>query len=296
MNIIKWVRRTHLYAGLFLAPWVLMYGVSGFIFSHYSWFADQDTSQTFWTLDPTAAAHRLDANTLARNVVAALNETADDGGTASAWNLSGESTPRFAGEISLQGGDVRAGSIFLLFDPAADHGRTYRAPPAIVARAITLDSNEAALLRTAQDEIVAAATAAEPNLRDVHFDDASFPALAFQLERDGNRQIASYDLRTGVLTLTPPSAAGSMKPRDFLTSLHTSHGYPDDEHAPKVITVRAMFVDAMACTMCFWALSGLAMWWQLKSLRRPGWAVIAATLIVVGLVWSGMYRVFTSGG
>jgi hypothetical protein len=31
-------RRTHLYLGLFLMPWLLMYGVSSFIVIHQSWF------------------------------------------------------------------------------------------------------------------------------------------------------------------------------------------------------------------------------------------------------------------
>ena len=31
-------RRTHLYLGLFLTPWLLMYGVSSFLISHHSWF------------------------------------------------------------------------------------------------------------------------------------------------------------------------------------------------------------------------------------------------------------------
>jgi hypothetical protein len=31
-------RRTHLYLGLFLMPWLLMYGVSSFIIIHQSWF------------------------------------------------------------------------------------------------------------------------------------------------------------------------------------------------------------------------------------------------------------------
>ena len=31
-------RRTHLYLGLFLMPWLLMYGVSSFIVIHHSWF------------------------------------------------------------------------------------------------------------------------------------------------------------------------------------------------------------------------------------------------------------------
>jgi hypothetical protein len=36
-------RRTHLYLGLFLMPWLLMYGVSSFIIIHQSWFrADKE--------------------------------------------------------------------------------------------------------------------------------------------------------------------------------------------------------------------------------------------------------------
>lgn len=31
-------RRTHLYLGLFLMPWLLMYGVSSFLISHHAWF------------------------------------------------------------------------------------------------------------------------------------------------------------------------------------------------------------------------------------------------------------------
>src|ERR1051325_2243606 len=38
-NAMKIMRRTPLYAGLFLAPWVAMYGFSGLIFNHGNWFA-----------------------------------------------------------------------------------------------------------------------------------------------------------------------------------------------------------------------------------------------------------------
>jgi hypothetical protein len=37
-NFDKINRRTHLYLGLFLMPWLLMYGVSSFIIIHQSWF------------------------------------------------------------------------------------------------------------------------------------------------------------------------------------------------------------------------------------------------------------------
>jgi hypothetical protein len=34
-------RRTHLYLGLFLLPWVTMYGVSSFMISHHAWFRSE---------------------------------------------------------------------------------------------------------------------------------------------------------------------------------------------------------------------------------------------------------------
>jgi hypothetical protein len=285
-----------MYAGLFLAPWVLMYGVSGFIFNHFSWFAVEDTNQSRWALGPSAAIEGLDANALAIKVVAALNHPAGDGDSPSEWAIAPASRPHFQGDVTLQGKDEHDASVVLVLDPDREHGRTFHGPPPIRANVLALESNEMALLSDAQIQIVTAATAVESNLSDVRFDDVSFPPLALQLERFGKRLDASYDLRSGALTLVAPPMARSLKPSEFLTSLHTSYGYPDEARAAKVRTVRAMFVDAMACLMCFWALSGVTMWWQLKSQRRPGLVVIAATLIVASLVWGGMYRVFSSGG
>ena len=41
MTFDKVNRRTHLYLGLFLIPWLLMYGVSSFIVIHQSWFRSE---------------------------------------------------------------------------------------------------------------------------------------------------------------------------------------------------------------------------------------------------------------
>ncbi len=38
MTFDKTNRRTHLYSGLFLVPWLLIYGISSFIIIHQSWF------------------------------------------------------------------------------------------------------------------------------------------------------------------------------------------------------------------------------------------------------------------
>jgi len=46
MSLDKINRRTHLYLGLFLMPWLLMYGVSSFIIIHQSWFGGE--KQAAW--------------------------------------------------------------------------------------------------------------------------------------------------------------------------------------------------------------------------------------------------------
>ncbi|MGC4005669.1 MAG: PepSY domain-containing protein [Pirellulales bacterium] len=38
-----WIRRIHLYSGLLLLPWVFLYGVTGFLFNHPTFFASSDT-------------------------------------------------------------------------------------------------------------------------------------------------------------------------------------------------------------------------------------------------------------
>jgi len=43
-RIMHLVRRTHLYLGLFLFPWAILYGVTGFLFNHPTLFADAPTT------------------------------------------------------------------------------------------------------------------------------------------------------------------------------------------------------------------------------------------------------------
>src|SRR6185369_10265870 len=95
---MKIVRRTHLYAGLFLAPWVAMYGFSGLIFNHGNWFApgggDPAYAPAEWTVDVTALPPWPEPAALAGEVVAALNAAAKDKAGAAEYRLSAERTPK----------------------------------------------------------------------------------------------------------------------------------------------------------------------------------------------------------
>ena len=107
MNPMKIVRRTHLYAGLFLAPWVAMYGFSGLIFDHGDRFAPGGGAAASkpieWTADVTALPPWPEPAALARKVVAALNAAGKDKAGAAEYRLSAEGEPTLQGGVSLQG-------------------------------------------------------------------------------------------------------------------------------------------------------------------------------------------------
>lgn len=293
MNAMKMVRRTHMYAGLFLAPWVAMYGFSGLIFNHGNWFApgggDAASKPIEWTVDVTALPQWPEPDALARKVVAALNAAEKDKAGAAEYRLSAEGAPKLQGGVSLQGQDEAGGSVFLSFDRQERKGTTSHSPPPLEEQ-VKLETNDAELLNATKDAMLVAAGKADQKLSATKWmGDGDFPRLSFPVEHGKERRVATYDLRSGLVSLSEPR---SMRVPNFLTSLHMSHGYPQDKKSEKLMTVRAVFVDAMALLMCFWALSGIVMWLQLKQLRRSGLMVAIASLLSTVFVWSAMYRFF----
>ena len=293
MNAMKIVRRTHLYAGLFLAPWVAMYGFSGLIFNHSNWFAPRGGAKPLeWTVDVTALPQWPEPDALARKVVAALNAAEKDKAGAAEYGLSVEGAPTLQDGVSLEGKDEAGGSVSLSFDRQERKGTTFHSPPGPPEEQIQLETNEAELLNATKDAMLAAAGKADSTLSATKWTgEGDFPRLSFPVEHGKERRVATYDLRSGLVSFSPEP--GSMRVPDFLTSLHMSHGYPSNKKSELMRTVRAAFVDAMAFLMCFWALSGIVMWLQLKQLRRSGLMVAIASLFATVFVWGAMYRFFT---
>jgi hypothetical protein len=63
MTFDKINRRTHLYLGLLLMPWLLMYGVSSFIIIHHSWFPnDKPARELLFEKTYTRAVNTQGAN------------------------------------------------------------------------------------------------------------------------------------------------------------------------------------------------------------------------------------------
>lgn len=71
-QLLKVLRRIHLYAGLFMTPWILLYGISGFMFNHPSWFAFGRQAPQQIQL-PVHVGAQIEAAQAAQQVLSALN-------------------------------------------------------------------------------------------------------------------------------------------------------------------------------------------------------------------------------
>lgn len=113
------------------------------------------------------------------------------------------------------------------------------------------------------------------------------PELICTAESGGRRDRIAYNLATKVATIRADEGpAGRLSTRRFLTGLHLAFGYPSTFDAR---WYWAVFVDAMAAAMVLWGLSGLAMWWQMRSQRRWGLAALLVSIATATGLGRAMY-------
>lgn len=297
MHLMKVVRRTHLYAGLFMAPWVAMYGASALVFNHDAWFAAPARDSTRWVLD----SEMTDPRALARSIVDQLNENDGAQPKKQSWRLDEARPPRFDGAVTLDSRGESGDGVLLSFEPMTaigtsrrEHARPAPQPPQV----IELDSTVPQVLHSVLPQMISAAERADGSLRSLQFRNAQFPKLLFHIERGAEHRAVSFSSPSGETELVSEPPARPIRALEFLTSLHRSHGYPQETTRSGAYvatrTVRAYFVDGMAVLMCYWAVSGVAMWVQFRPLRRAGMIVVTTTVLLTAAVWGGMYEFFAS--
>jgi hypothetical protein len=114
----------------------------------------------------------------------------------------------------------------------------------------------------------------------------SVPDIMFPVEADGRTWTATYNPMTGAVTGSPGTPApAELSWRAFVLRLHMGHGYPGE---PNAKWFWAVIVDVSAAALCFWGLSGLVMWWQVKGTRRLGAVVLALSAAAMHAALSGI--------
>jgi hypothetical protein len=315
------VRRFHLYLGLLLFPWAVLYGVTAFLFNHPQAFSSQ-TAIRFGreTTRGTPVESLPQPNQIADQLIAKLNDSQKP---ETPYSRAGEA--KFNREFSFATVKSEALTINLLID--AKHGTgTIRSQqsatiqPSDLPRApfangiipsgerrqqkgrdregggLKLDDAQAIKIdHPLHDRFKLAIPAIleKHGLANGDVTITSVPDLVVPIKADGSIWIATYNPMTGIVTGKPDepsSVVGDTDWRRFLLRLHTAHGYPEETNAR---WWWAVIVDVMAFVMCFWGVSGLVMWWQLKQQRRLGLILLVLSAILATASGFGMHAAMT---
>lgn len=313
-RVMHLLRRLHLYFGLFLFPWAILYGFTGYLFNHPRAFSDQPMTAfdgSFWKGTPMESPADLTAS--ARQVVEALNSTASDSHPPLQFV---ESQPvRYANELAfatLKTSDEDIGLAVAVLGTGGTIRRTRHAPahntaefPWNIGKPVSSSGSaqQAAVESTNRlnlpDSLADRLIRSLPHLQQIEklpqgvWTVTSVPDLTFVAESNGQRWKVNYNALKGTVSGKPIEAAGTpLSWRRYLTRLHTAHGYPMSSTSAKWFW--AIIVDSMAFIMIYWGISGLLMWWQIKATRRWGIAVLSLSAGVAIYLAVGMHGVFTN--
>ena len=299
---MRWIRRIHLYAGLLMFPWVLLYGFTALLFNHSTLLPGPDTTIHHFQAPAPAGDGTPAATAMAKLVVSELNtEGATEGRqtfrlvnpdnnvfTHPAIATARTDGSRYTLVMNLDNGE---GYVRQRHDPRKEQNPEEVTP---LERGQTISVPVGAL----SEEITKAMAEVLEGLGLEHgaITFRTIPAVEFDLEANGEvhrarfatsrrRPVAANTARTekqvqsGRVTLVGKGTE-ELGWRSYLLRLHTSRGYPAERNAR---WFWAIAVDAMFGTMTFWGLSGLFMWWQLKRTRRLG--ALCLLLSAVAAIW-----------
>lgn len=315
------LRRGHLYLGLFLFPWAILYGVTGFLFNHPTAFSDQAaTNFSSSALIGTPLETRMTCDEAAAEVVRLVNEKQKP---EVPYAVAGSA--RYGREFAFGTVKTQSGNLSFLIDVKHGGGTIRNAPPAApkpeqsepapfsvgekpraqpIERGTKTETSAGAdrgdhlifehplheRIKQSMPAIIAAS-----NFTSGEVTITSVPDVIFPIAAGDKTWTATYNPMTGILSGKPTDAAPAAPPaeisvRKFLLRLHTAHGYPGDQNAR---WFWAVIVDAMSFVMCFWGFTGILMWRQIKATRSAGTIVLilsAACALALGYAMYGAIR------
>lgn len=329
-RVMHAVRRAHLYFGLFLLPWAVLYGATGFLFNHPTAFSDAPTTSFgAGELADTPMESPPAPAEVAGQVVAALNARAKDGAS---YSLVEPETAKWTRDFAFATVKADGQEVSVLFD-VTKPGGTVRskqaAPPAKAEEpapfAITgakggspkgggkggrgekgggkgeatthAHAPGALQLDSPLHERVKAA--APVVLERTGFPAgevtvSSVPDLSFQMSDGAKVWRVTYNALAGTVGGSPADATpppDELSTRRFLTRLHMAHGFPGSTNAK---WFWAVVVDAMAFVMVFWGVSGIFMWWQLKATRKLGLLILVCSVGAATALGFGMHDLLSA--
>lgn len=293
-RVMHWVRRIHLFTGLLMFPWAMLYGITALLFNHPGAFPDQP--QVVLSRDDfagTALEQLADPAQEAERVVTALNaKRGPDVASQPPYRLVESSRAQFTRDVIS--GRARG--------PGQEHSVLLDLPSGTATVSTTRqdDADRAPFavrgLRVpgSLGERVKASLPEALSRKGLSADDAGIAVgteVVFFVEAEGRVWRTTFNIQTGAVNGGPAAAPSNLSVRKFLTQLHLSHGFPS---VGWTRWLWAVAVDAMFASMVFWGISGLFMWWQIRAVRIAGAVLLSLSLILAALLACGMHGVLTA--
>ncbi len=283
--VLKGMRRLHLYCGLVMLPWVILYAVSGLLFNHPGLSGGEGVHRfTVDDLPPRILAEMPEAPTAVADVLEQVRQHAPH---ATIEPLS-EPTPSYVGSLRARG-TREDGSVGVFVGMESGNGAVRRipdevepSPPGLAeVTALSVESLEPAIFEQMARSITEQHMQAPQELSV-----SSAPELRFGARVDGEPWVLTFDPHAGTLAYEPFDHAPDVRMGRVLARLHMTHVYPASFGAR---WVHALIVDLTIVCLLLWCLTGMVMWWQLRRLRRIGWVFVlsglAATTWLLVLIW-----------
>jgi len=290
-RILQVIRRLHLYAGLFMIPWVVLYAFTGLLFNHALWLPENPSIALGpETTRGTPLEGLTNAATVAGEVTAVLRERARREGRPSNLRMVEPELATFEGDTMATAKSVGQGVEYhFVFDRSG--GGRVRCNSNSNGESSPFDCDEGVFGRQPPSQRI---TEALPVISDrlglpagqtsVEF----VPELIFFAEDNGIKWRFRYDPQTGRVRGKPAEAPPDKTAIRFLKELHFTAGYPAQHGTSRWFW--AVAVDATVLSMFFWALSGILMWWQIKAVRWSGIAVLLSSATLATILMLGMHR------
>ncbi|MBY0457903.1 MAG: PepSY domain-containing protein [Gemmataceae bacterium] len=311
-RVMHLVRRTHLYVGLFLFPWAILYGLTGFLFNHPTVLADAPT--THFNRDDVAGTPLESAPTPQEQATAVLANLNDQQQPATPYTMATGDAHYATRESFVATVKADSRTFFVVYDPKTASGSIRETTTrAVVEKApFATATGDAPRQRgmgmggpmkhnhsgvKVGDSIIERLKTAVPTIMERkgfprgEVTVTTSPDIKFPVEADGQVWTATFNPITTNVSGTAGPERSELTARTFLLRLHLSRGYPGE------VTTKwlwAVGVDAMALILCFWGVSGLLMWWQIKATRKAGLAVLALSAVAATALGVGMYAVLAA--
>lgn len=333
------VRRSHLYFGLLLVPWALLYGITAYLFNHPTHFSGTTIKNIENATYGELAPSNWNAEDRAKLVVGELQRRFVS--ESKSMELLSEPAPKIVGSsiaASFDHGNSSYSLTVPIDNPKASlrvspkrieperpkvaffeiegsggpgggrgRGRGGRPTPPTMQQPpeskpsnpnseaqsnrspIQLDEGLGINLGTQLASLLLTNGDIDGDLDAKQLRINSLPDLVFFVKSEGETWECGHNSLTGALnTKIANATVNATEPswRRFLLRLHTAHTYPNEGGAR---WYWAVIVDVMAFVMVFWGVSGIVMWWQIKSTRRFGSAAMLVSLLFAAWLVYAMF-------